>query len=184
MFCLVGKGEWTDGMPKLYMDAGWKTLNHTVLSTSNCGLPCLRAFGFGPTSPDGYGIGYIIKEDGLSICASSKHLQTARFMGTLERYLIKIEATIMESHRAANVRLADTYVDHQGREIDVRSGRPLSSRKLGANGYTDDWETDSGVAGYSFYEDANQKKENVPRQDTSRSRIANVGRRLLNDSTS
>lgn len=107
----------------------------------------MTAQGFGPTSPDGYGIGYIIKEDGISVCASSKHLQTQRFMAILERYLIKIEATIMESYRAANTRSADTYVDHQGREIDVRSGMPLSSRKLGANGYTDDWDTDTGVAG-------------------------------------
>lgn len=48
MFCLVqqmqGKNQWPEGMPKLYQDGGWKTLNHTVLSTSNCGLPCLRAF--------------------------------------------------------------------------------------------------------------------------------------------
>jgi hypothetical protein len=34
----------------------------------NCGNPALRLFGFGPVAADGYGIGYIIKEDRLSLC--------------------------------------------------------------------------------------------------------------------
>jgi carnitine O-acetyltransferase len=58
----------------------------------------LRLFGFGPVAADGYGIGYIIEESGISVyvsifsircivdtdecansVASSKHLQTRRF---------------------------------------------------------------------------------------------------------
>ncbi|KAI9831085.1 MAG: hypothetical protein M1826_003983 [Phylliscum demangeonii] len=76
--------------PSLFADPGWATLNTTILSTSNCGNPSLRHFGFGPTSPDGFGIGYIIKDDGLAICASSKHRQTKRFVDALEAYLLEI----------------------------------------------------------------------------------------------
>lgn len=76
--------------PALFNDPGWEKINGTILSTSNCGNPSLRHFGFGPTSGDGFGIGYIIKDDGLSICASSKHRQTNRFIHTLETYLIEI----------------------------------------------------------------------------------------------
>lgn len=48
-------------MPAIFRDSGYSTINHSVLSTSNCGNPCLRMFGFGAVVPDGFGIGYIIK---------------------------------------------------------------------------------------------------------------------------
>jgi carnitine O-acetyltransferase len=35
-------------VPALFKSAAWNALNHTVLSTSNCGNPSLRLFGFGP----------------------------------------------------------------------------------------------------------------------------------------
>lgn len=53
--------------PQIFTDAGWKTLNNTVISTSNCGNPALRLFGFGPVVSNGFGIGYIIKEDRISV---------------------------------------------------------------------------------------------------------------------
>jgi carnitine O-acetyltransferase len=58
--------------PRLFTDLGWRTLNHTVLSTSNCGNPALRLFGFGPTVSNGFGIGYIIKDDGIAVSDSEK----------------------------------------------------------------------------------------------------------------
>lgn len=51
----------TDPTPAFFTDPGYAQLGHTVLSTSNCGNPALRLFGFGPVVPDGFGIGYIIK---------------------------------------------------------------------------------------------------------------------------
>jgi carnitine O-acetyltransferase len=54
-------------MPAIFTDPGWRILNTSILSTSNCGNPALRLFGFGPVAADGYGIGYIIKEDGISV---------------------------------------------------------------------------------------------------------------------
>jgi carnitine O-acetyltransferase len=80
----------THSMPALFADAGWDKMNTTILSTSNCGNPSLRQFGFGPTSADGFGIGYIIKDSSISICASSKHRQTARFVESLESYFLEI----------------------------------------------------------------------------------------------
>ncbi|KAH9175255.1 hypothetical protein EDB89DRAFT_348034 [Lactarius sanguifluus] len=41
-----------------------------VLSILNCGNQAPRLFGFGPFS--GYGLGYIVKDDELSVCVSSK----------------------------------------------------------------------------------------------------------------
>ncbi|CCE83352.1 Piso0_003927 [Millerozyma farinosa CBS 7064] len=77
-------------LPPIFADSGWDKLNNTVLSTSNCGNPSLRLFGFGPVSANGFGLGYIIKDDSISICAASKHRQTERFLVTLESYLDEI----------------------------------------------------------------------------------------------
>jgi carnitine O-acetyltransferase len=88
-------------MPLLFADSGWDKLNNTILSTSNCGNPSLRQFGFGPTSGDGFGIGYIIKDDGISICASSKHRQTKRFVDALESYLLEIRRVLKATQRRA-----------------------------------------------------------------------------------
>lgn len=86
-------------MPALFADAGWDKLNTTILSTSNCGNPSLRQFGFGPTSGDGFGIGYIIKDGSISICASSKHRQTARFIESLEAYFLEIRKLLRQVKR-------------------------------------------------------------------------------------
>ena len=54
-------------LPSIFTDPGWALLNTSILSTSNCGNPALRLFGFGPVAADGYGIGYIIKDEGISV---------------------------------------------------------------------------------------------------------------------
>jgi len=83
-------GHGPSRLPSIFADAGWDKLNTTILSTSNCGNPSLRQFGFGPTSADGFAIGYIIKDDSMSFCVSSRHRQTKRFVDTLESYLLEI----------------------------------------------------------------------------------------------
>lgn len=77
-------------MPTLFSDPGWDKVNSTILSTSNCGNPALRHFGFGPVSGEGFGIGYIIKDESISVCASSKHRQTKRYIDSIESYLNEI----------------------------------------------------------------------------------------------
>jgi carnitine O-acetyltransferase len=42
-----------DDLPGIYADVAWEKLGNIVLSTSNCGNPSLRLFGFGPVSADG-----------------------------------------------------------------------------------------------------------------------------------
>ena len=85
LLCLARKDG--DEIPGLFKTTAWSTLNHTVLSTSNCGNPSLRLFGFGPVSQDGYGLGYIIKDGALSFCAASKNRQTGRYLGMLKKTL-------------------------------------------------------------------------------------------------
>ena len=77
-------------VPKFFQSKAWKTLNHTVMSTSNCGNPAIRLFGFGPATTDGFGIGYIIKDNGIQYSISSRHRQTRRYAKTLQETLIEI----------------------------------------------------------------------------------------------
>ena len=158
MYCLVQRqlqnkqetqstsnGPFITKMPSIYTDPGWALLGTSILSTSNCGNPALRLFGFGPVAADGYGIGYIIKEDGISVyvslpspplilievlipttsCASSKHLQTRRFLDTLQGYLLDIQRLLIQLHRSANERPAP-FVDHLGILRDSKTGRPIN----------------------------------------------------------
>lgn len=100
-------------LPEIFADAGWDKLNNTIISTSNCGNPSLRLFGFGPVSANGFGIGYIIKDDSISICASSKHRQTSRFLVTLESYfnevyrIFKEVNDVQEPHAPIDTKIRD-----------------------------------------------------------------------------
>ena len=68
LYCLLRRDpEASATMPRIFTDPGWGLINASVLSTSNCGNPALRLFGFGPVAADGYGIGYIIKDEGISV---------------------------------------------------------------------------------------------------------------------
>ncbi|SPO22045.1 related to carnitine acetyl transferase FacC [Ustilago trichophora] len=181
----------TSTIPAIFTDAGYAKLNHTVVSTSNCGNPALRMFGFGPVVPDGFGIGYIIKDDGITVCASSKHLQTKRFLDTLEAYLLDTQRMIIETYKAANVRAKNTYIDHAGVECDVRTGLPIGSKN---NGYSQDYDqlpsnSQVGQSGYSFWGDeakaaaANKKEHDQADGETQRrrKRLASVGKTILYD---
>ena len=124
-------------MPLIFADGGWDKLNNTILSTSNCGNPSLRQFGFGPTTGDGFGIGYIIKDEGISICASSKHRQTKRFVDALESYLLEIRRVLRSTQRntspkASRAREASSNRPHAGSMLKSR-GRVIKASEVGKN---------------------------------------------------
>lgn len=115
-------------LPSIFADAGWDKINNTVLSTSNCGNPSLRQFGFGPTSAEGFGIGYIIKEGSVFICASSKHRQTKRYVDAIEAYFLEIRKLLKATRKRGKT--AD-QIPHRERESDAREnvrGSRLKSR--------------------------------------------------------
>jgi carnitine O-acetyltransferase len=109
-------------MPALFADGGWDKINTTILSTSNCGNPSLRQFGFGPTSADGFGIGYIIKDGSISICASSKHRQTSRYIDALESYFLEIRKLLRQIKRRG------TSADKTASRAREAEARPKANR--------------------------------------------------------
>jgi len=133
-------------LPHIFRDDGWSTLGTSILSTSNCGNPALRLFGFGPVAADGYGLGYIIKDDGLSVCAASKHLQTRRFLDTLQGYLEEVQRALVALVRAANER-PEPFVDHAGILRDSKTGRRINGSVPASD---DEEEVDSMRASFLF----------------------------------
>lgn len=133
-------------LPEIFADNGWDKLNNTILSTSNCGNPSLRLFGFGPVSANGFGLGYIIKDESILICASSKHRQTERFLVTLESYFNEIYRIFKEVNDSEDiVAPVDTAVRNGDKKIAPRihfrapvptKNESLSSL-LGGYGYFD-----------------------------------------------
>ena len=116
----------TIALPAIFADAGWDKINNTILSTSNCGNPSLRHFGFGPTSGEGFGIGYIIKDGSISICASSKHRQTKRFIDAIESYFLEIRKLLRMTQRRG------TSIDKgasRAREAEEKFGRSKNRGK-------------------------------------------------------
>ncbi|KAH0542610.1 hypothetical protein FGG08_003018 [Glutinoglossum americanum] len=182
----------THTMPALFADAGWDKINNTILSTSNCGNPSLRQFGFGPTSGDGFGIGYIIKDESVSICASSKHRQTNRFVNTLENYFQEIRYLLRQTqHRATS---PNTSRAREAEERPHLSGGHAKSRGrvipgvIGRNRMPDDSPSETEedmLGGYGFFDagmllQALRSSEDIdnPNEKAVGTVRRNVGRKL------
>ncbi|KAJ5224637.1 uncharacterized protein N7469_008140 [Penicillium citrinum] len=151
----------TPPTPAIFSDPGWDKINNTILSTSNCGNPCLRHFGFGPTSADGFGIGYIIKDDSISFCASSKHRQTSRLMNALESYLFEIRKLLRATNRkttsprTSRARETEALAERLQNESH-RRGRIVRPGAGGAETPTTTTDSaeieDDGMGGYGFFD--------------------------------
>ncbi|KAF9222802.1 carnitine acetyl transferase [Gyrodon lividus] len=164
----TANGSQKAALPSIFADPGWSLLSTSILSTSNCGNPALRLFGFGPVAADGYGMGYIIKENGISIVASSKHLQTQRYLDTLQSYLLEVQRILVQLHLSANERPAP-FVDHSGILRDSKTGRPINGSDDGAS---DDYE--DTMPGYSFFDSGDMELLG----GRKRSPYANIGKVL------
>ncbi|ODQ77987.1 hypothetical protein BABINDRAFT_40322 [Babjeviella inositovora NRRL Y-12698] len=124
-------------MPLIFADKGWERLNNTIISTSNCGNPALKNFGFGPVSANGFGIAYILKDESLTVCVSSKHRQTARFVDTLYNYLMEIENVFAQVASEAAVPTAVPKDVREGLATPGVQSQTYLNLLLGGYGYFD-----------------------------------------------
>lgn len=166
-------------LPAIFTDPGWAVLNTSILSTSNCGNPALRLFGFGPVAADGFGIGYIIKDEGISVCATSKHLQTRRYLDTLSSYLKDVQQMVLQIHRQANER-PESFVDHSGMLRDAKTGKVIANlmyqtpaQTPAANMLELAEQEEALTSGYSFFDSVEVQKFN-----RRRPRPTNIGKVL------
>ncbi|KAG7822217.1 hypothetical protein KL928_000692 [Ogataea angusta] len=82
----------TRQVPPFLFEPALDNLYKPELLVANCGNPALHLFGVTPAIPTGFGIGYIIKDDMISIVASSQWRQTDRFLETLESVFDEIKS--------------------------------------------------------------------------------------------
>lgn len=129
---VISESSQARDMPSIFADPGWDKLNSTILSTSNCGNPSLRLFGFGPTAPEGYGIGYIIKDDSISICASSKHRQTRRLLDTLYSYFGEVRTLWRQSAHLLSAPIYGTRARSSERLAAAAAAPPNARAKAGS----------------------------------------------------
>eukprot|EP00298_Acanthocystis_sp_HF-20_P013905 c20556_g1_i2.p1 GENE.c20556_g1_i2~~c20556_g1_i2.p1 ORF type:complete len:687 (+),score=270.52 c20556_g1_i2:24-2063(+) len=130
--------------PVLFSSMGWRSINNTVLSTSNCGNPSLAYFGFGPVVQNGFGIGYIIKDDSIAFAITSHHSQTQRYINELNKFFLDIrtiltpdeEVTVMTRQRnilAATRKNSMLVSNTEGYdlwgELEFKEPQQLGSRK-------------------------------------------------------
>ena len=93
----------------------------------------------------GFGLGYIIKDNAISVCASSKHRQTKRYLMLLQDYLHEIKSLLkVTSTRKPRFRPGDPT------SRGLRQGKPLTVVKPhpGSSECSDDEDTEMGGYGY------------------------------------
>ncbi|OWB73960.1 hypothetical protein B5S31_g3729 [[Candida] boidinii] len=73
--------------PPLIFDPLLDHLYRIELLSANCGNPALDMFGLTPSIPQGFGIGYIVKDDHITFVCSSQWRQTGRFLETLKNVM-------------------------------------------------------------------------------------------------
>jgi len=73
-------------MPEIFEDVAYARMRYDVMSTSNCGGYALSSFGFGPVVPDGFGIGYILKDKCMHFHITNYDAErTKKYSNLLER---------------------------------------------------------------------------------------------------
>ncbi len=78
--------------PDLYTTPGWLKLHHDRVSTSNGSLEFVELFNFAPVVADGFGIGYIIKDDKLTFNVTS----FAEMGDKLQQFVAHINDSLLE----------------------------------------------------------------------------------------
>ena len=147
--CIAQKNEIP--LPPFFSSDAWRVLNHSILSTSNCGNPSLRLFGFGPVVPDGFGIGYIIRDYDLQYSVSSKHRQTKRFVNMIQLTLSEI----------------NHLFDHVGTDYEIKKEIKHVIHKQSSDGSM----RDSMEVFDIFGESGIQENGDVPRADNFLARV-------------
>lgn len=138
----VTVSEVSKELPLIFANSAWDKLNLSIISTSNCGNPALRLFGFGPVDSNGFGFAYIIKADSITVCACTKHRQTQRYLNALESYYMEIENIHQEVLRTPVQATVDSLNKLNISESqNSQPDKPIESRALnyllGGYGYFD-----------------------------------------------
>ncbi len=77
--------------PEIYLDKAYKVLGDSVICTSSLAARMgIELFCFGQVADNGYGIGYIIKPDSITVNVTSKYQQTQQYIELLSQILSEL----------------------------------------------------------------------------------------------
>ena len=84
-------------MPKLFQDRGYTVLVESVICTSSLAAGMgIDLFCFGQVVDNGYGLGYIIKPDSITVNIVSKYQQTGEYIESLRQTLCDLKELMVE----------------------------------------------------------------------------------------
>jgi len=81
--------------PGLFSTPGYRQLKHDFLSSSGVGSESISLFSFGPVTEDGFGIGYVIRQESIHVSLSCK--SENRTIGT--KLLKELEAALLKQRQ-------------------------------------------------------------------------------------
>jgi carnitine O-acetyltransferase len=85
-------------LPGIFSDPCFARSSHWSMSTSHCGSSALNLFGFGPVVADGFGLGYMIKNDEMDVVITSKYthrfVSSSVFKAILEASLLEMKSVV------------------------------------------------------------------------------------------
>ncbi|EFA11170.1 Carnitine O-palmitoyltransferase 2, mitochondrial-like Protein [Tribolium castaneum] len=96
LFALKSMGEKNDIKSNIFDDPEYSHMGYDILSTSTLNSPAIFAGGFGPVVPEGFGLGYVIKDEFLGTLATNYKDRTngPDFMGALTKSFEEIFAIL------------------------------------------------------------------------------------------
>ncbi len=87
-------------MPKIYEDKAYKVLGESTICTSSLAAGMgMELFCFGQVADNGYGIGYIIKPDSITVSVTSKYQQTQEYIESLQQSFSELGKLIAQESK-------------------------------------------------------------------------------------
>lgn len=84
-------------MPKIYQDKAYKVLGDSIICTSSLAAGMgMELFCFGQVVDNGFGIGYIIKPDSITVSVTSKYQQTQEYASLLKESFAELGKLMAE----------------------------------------------------------------------------------------
>eukprot|EP00659_Diplonema_papillatum_P004806 gene4806-7413_t len=144
-------------LPSIFKGSGYRKSSHWNLSTSHCGSPSLVSFGFGPVVGDGFGIGYMIKNNCIAFNITSNFHNRSTpsdiMACLLEGALVHLKSIVLsDPERVSRRQTHGMSFSHPTTHTDellvqwLRSGKRFS-RKPAADSVKDSRDTVNAAAG-------------------------------------
>lgn len=146
-----------DDEPPLLFDQAIYPLFVPEMIASNCGNPAMHLFGLTPAVHNGFGIGYIIKEDVTEFCLISQYRQGDRFLSTLD-WVMKQLSTVWKAevgvkrvphaHEFDNKKRDDVRRRNSSVSVPIQAAYMSRSATIGSS--EDD--ADLALGGYGYFD--------------------------------